>query len=433
LCCRRPWRTDIARTGSHGPAAALREELERLPVVDSHSHLVQESARLRVIPTVFDLLGHHYPLADLKVAGMSDEEAQTVFASPGSVEEKWGILSRYLPYVRRTGFVQCIFIAFSGLFGIEELDLRSIHRLDRAIRAHSRPGYYRRLLRDTMRVRRCVAQMDDLEEVDRELFAPMPRLNRFSMIRGRGELLALGQRHGVELGQLRDLESLIERTCSSWREQAVAGVKLSHSYFRKMDFHPRERADAEKAFRELLADQADCGQQRLLEDYLVFFCCRAAAEQDFTIQFHVGMRAETRQSMEGCSAAPMTELFRALPQARFDLSHSGFPYLAESGVLAKSWPNVYLNMDWIQAISPEASRQALKEWLQMVPFNKIIAFGDDVAHVETAYGALVQAKDNVAAVLAALIEEGRLRESEAPEVARALFFDNPARLYGVER
>ena len=201
-----------------------------------------------------------------------------------------------------------------------------------------------------------------------------------------------------------------------------------------MDFEERNETDAAAVFNEILSEQRvelNSAKGKVLGDYLVFECCRAASELDLTIQFHLGMRANTYQTLEGCSPAPMVKLFSRFRNARFDLSHSGFPYLHEAGVLAKGWSNIFLNMDWIHAISPEGSKDALREWLRMVPYNKIIAYGDDVAHVEVAFGALVIARQNVASVLAALIQEDSITESEAMDIAQAMFHDTPAKLYMV--
>jgi hypothetical protein len=56
----------------------------------------------------------------------------------------------------------------------------------------------------------------------------------------------------------------------------------------------------------------------------------------------------------------------------------------------------------------------------MVPLNKVIAFGDDVEHIEVTYGSPAIARRNVAEVLAELIEKGVLTESLAIDTARAL-------------
>jgi hypothetical protein len=65
----------------------------------------------------------------------------------------------------------------------------------------------------------------------------------------------------------------------------------------------------------------------------------------------------------------------------------------------------------------------------MVPYNKIIGFGDDLQYVETVYGHLKMARSNVAIVLAEMIENYFISESVALDVAKALFHDNPAQVY----
>jgi hypothetical protein len=90
-------------------------------------------------------------------------------------------------------------------------------------------------------------------------------------------------------------------------------------------------------------------------------------------------------------------------------------------------------MSWIHIISPFGARLDLREWLEMVPTNKIIAFGDDLAHVEAVYGHAQMARDNFSHVLAQMIQERRLSESEAVDVARAAFHDNPAHIYNLDR
>jgi len=410
------------------------EEIEKIPCVNSHSHLPQEDVRLGNIPDALAFLGHAYPASDLSSAGMSDRDKQRAFDRDRDIVERWRIIEPYWPHVRHTGFVESVLIAFKKFFGISELNERTLEPLSESIRAASKPGYYHRILREVCNISFTVPQMTELEVVDRSLFVPMPRLNRFSMVENRSQIEEIERLYQVEIRSLADLVRTIEEVCAAWKSEQVAGVKLSQSYFRRMDFHKRRPEDARVVFNRILAGEevtlaGEAGT--LLDDYLVFECCRAASEVDLTIQFHLGMRAGTYNTLEGCSPYPMVELLGAFPEARFDLSHSGFPYLHESGVLAKGWANIFLNMDWIQTISPVGSRRALLEWLRMVPTNKIIAFGDDVEHVEVTYGTLVIARRNVAEVLAELIQDGTYTESMAIDTARAIFRDNPSRLYGM--
>ena len=317
---------------------------------------------------------------------------------------------------------------------VRRLTAATVGPLSEAIQAHSKPGFYKTVLQQRANIATSVVNMEDLIEVDRTLFLPLPRLNRFSMLRTAEQIHAIERDYDVSIGDLRQHVEVIRQVCRDWQQARVAGVKMSQSYHRCMDFKERDAGQAAAIFDRLLQDDyagLDSAEGALLEDYLVFECCRAAAEADLTVQFHLGMRAGNNGGMEGCSPVPLIPLLQAFPQVRFDFSHAGFPYLREGAVLGKTFANVYLNMSWIHIISPFGSRLDLREWLQMVPYNKIIAFGDDLQQVETVYGHLQMARRNFAYALAAMLEEGLLSESMALDVAQAVFRDNPAMIYGV--
>ena len=90
-----------------------------------------------------------------------------------------------------------------------------------------------------------------------------------------------------------------------------------------MDFKKRPQEDAAKILDRLMeGNYAGLVSEEgvLLEDYLVFECCRAVANTDLTIQFHQGIRAGNYGGMEGCSPALLAELLQMFWEARFDLS-----------------------------------------------------------------------------------------------------------------
>ncbi len=413
-------------------AQELYAALVEMPCINSHSHMLSETERLGREVDAIVLFGHAYPLSDLRSAGMSEAEAQRALQPGLPLAERWRIWEAYWPSVRFTGYSQSILEAFGDLFGVHEFTAETVGRLSELIQAQATPGFYKRILRERCKIETTVMQMDDLVDVDREIFIPMPRLNRFSMVDSLDKLRAIERDYGVSIGSLGEHVQAIQGACNTWKGLGVAGVKLSQSYHRRMDFTERNARDAESVFQRLLAGEhpgLHTPEGRLLEDYLVFECCRAAAAADLTIQFHLGLRAGNWGGLEGSTPAPMVELFRAFPEARFDLSHSGFPYLNEGGILAKTFPNVYLNLSWIHIVSPMGVRAALREWLQMVPYNKIIGFGDDVYYPEVVYGHLKMARQTVAMALAEAIDESVCTEEEALDVAHAMFYGNPKKLY----
>lgn len=417
-----------------GLAAELYTEIAQIPCVNSHSHLVPEAERLAEPLDALSFFNHAYPGADLAAAGMSRAAMDAAFDPGRPLAERWRVFAPHWRWIRLTGYSQCILEGFRDLLGFDELTADTVEPLSEAIRGHSHPGLYREILRRRANLQVSVLNMEDLIEVDREFFLPLPRLNRFSMLRSVDQVRAIERDYGVAIGGLRQHVECIRGVCQQWKAAGVAGIKLSQSYHRRMDFRQRPFGEAEAVFSRLLKGDyqgLDSPEGVVLEDYLVFGCCRAAAEAGLTIQFHQGIRAGNYGGMEGCSPVPLIELLQTFRQARFDLSHSGYPYLREGAVLGKTFGNVYLNMSWIHIISPQGARQDLQEWLRMVPYNKIIAFGDDLRQAEAVYGHLKMARQNFAAALAAMMEEGLLSTSTALDVARAAFCDNPAAIYGV--
>ena len=411
----------------------LFDEISKIPCINSHSHITPERDRLAEVPDALAFFNHAYPASDLVSAGMSSEEMKKALTPGLPLAERWKIFAPYFRWTRLTGYSQCIIEGFRDLLGFPDLTAETVATIFEVLREHSKPGFYHEVLKRRLNIELTVTNMEDLIEVDRELFLPLPRLNRFSMLQSAAQVQAIERDYDVSITNLDAHVEVIRQVCRDWKAATVAGVKMSQSYHRRMDFTQRREEDAAKVFDGLMRGEyagLDSEEGVLLEDYLVFECCRAAAAADLTIQFHQGIRAGNYGSMEGCSPAPLTELLQTFREARFDLSHSGYPYLQEGVVLGKTFSNVYLNMSWIHIISPIGSRLDLKEWLRMAPYNKIIAFGDDLQHVEAVYGHLKMARQNFAIVLAETIREGLISESVALDVAHAAFHDNPAKIYG---
>ena len=89
----------------------IREKVNRTLFVDTHEHLIEESQRLAGSSSLAPLftcddwayLFLHYALDDLKVAGMSQQNANQ-FASPDvNPQDKWKLFAPYWPHIRQTG------------------------------------------------------------------------------------------------------------------------------------------------------------------------------------------------------------------------------------------------------------------------------------------------------------------------------------------
>ena len=422
-----------------------------VPTINGHTHVISEGDRLGRDLDALSYFAHPYPAADLRSAGISDDDLLFVTGdqgnltiperpiSPAPLDERWARFRPWWDRIRFTGFSQCLLEGWRASYGFDRLDATTIGPISDAIRAGRRPGHYAEILRDRANIAISLVQMtgtygEEVAKIDRDLFLPVPRLNRFTMLRSRDDLSSLEADYSTDFRTVDDLIATMHARCAAWKDAGAPEIKLSQSYHRAMDFGAPDVSGAEAVFRRLREGRypgLDTPDGRLLEDVLVHSAVSAATASGLPVQFHVGPRAGSYGSLEGTSLAPMAGLIRAHRDARFDISHSGFPYLTEAAVLAKTCENVFLNLSWMHIYSPEGCVRAIREWIRMVPVNKIIGFGDDLYWVDSILGHLVMARQNVAHALAGMIGEGLLMESDAVEIGRALFNGNPAALYGV--
>jgi len=91
---------------------------------------------------------------------------------------------------------------------------------------------------------------------------------------------------------------------------------------------------------------------------------------------------------------------------------------------------VYLNACWLAHISPSAYKRGLNEWLEVVPSNKILAWGGDHGILEHSYASLKLAKGLISEVLATKVATGYFSEKIALSVAERIVGGNAIELYG---
>jgi predicted TIM-barrel fold metal-dependent hydrolase len=158
---------------------------------------------------------------------------------------------------------------------------------------------------------------------------------------------------------------------------------------------------------------------------------KLAEERELTYQFHTGLQEGNGNLINNSNPELMINLFLEYPGVKFDIFHIGYPYEKSLGVISKNFPNVFIDMAWAHIISPEASVRALVEWLDLVPANKIAAFGGDYFFVDGVYGHAAMARENVSRALSIVVGKGVFDVERAKEILHWMFVDTPARLFSL--
>jgi predicted TIM-barrel fold metal-dependent hydrolase len=397
---------------------------EQFDIIDCHEHLPPESVRVSQSVDALTLFGH-YTRTDLMTAGMSAEDYQKTQGTDLPLDQRWQLLRPYLPHIRFGSYARPAFIAAREFYGFDDISDSTYEALSAAMAAANTPGIYTRVLREKCRIRTSLTQ-GGRTDYDLDLLVPLMPMDHLIALRKPEDLekrcAGLGLPAAATLTAYVDV---MRAGIRDWKNKGVVGMKMASN-----PFPPVDRAEASRAFRLVAAGETlNDAAFNALRIYLLEQIYEIAADENFVVAVHAGMWGDFRT----LDPQHMIPILMRHPRTRFDLYHMGMPWVRETGVIGKNFPNVWLNLCWCHVISPVMTRAALDEWIDLVPVNKIFAFGGDYGKpVEKVYGHLVMAREDIAMVLGRRVEQGLMTEDQAVAVAHRWFYDNPKEVYGLK-
>jgi predicted TIM-barrel fold metal-dependent hydrolase len=402
-------------------AHSLYEEISELTIVDSHEHLPSEEEYLSYNysgPNMFA----GYVWHDLESAGMPIEFKNTLrVGGDRPVEAWWRQVKPYWEQVSHTSFARALRITAYDLFGIKQFNDTTIYDFAERIKEDNTPGLYRRILQERCRIRvsiTCVQQVDFPQNSSMRGLSQhvIETLNKpLSVVK------AEAQENGIEIHSLEDVAAAIQGHLREDVSRNAVGFKIYVGEYGVPNYKEAaaEFGQAREADKAISAFPA-------LRDYLFDKFLDVAAETGVPVAVHTGYWGDFRQ----LDPKFMLGFAARRQDVQFDLFHLGMPMIRDAIHICKAYPNIVLNLTWCPIISQIQTRRALDEILDLVPVNKIIAFGGDYrVSVQKVWGHLVMARECVAAALADRIEAGDLDRAEALRIAKLWFCDNPTRVY----
>lgn len=427
---------------------SLLKAVEEFEIVDAHEHLPPEKVRLEQEVDVFTLFGQ-YTRIDLWASGMPKEYWDKIHDPAIPIEKRWNMFAPYLKYIRYGAHARPAFIAAKEFYGFDDINERNHKELSERISAENTPGIYHRILRDKCKIRVALTQYNRTD-YDLDLLVPLMPLDTYAAVRSkihRGtshlskSIDELATNLGEKVETLDDYLEVIRKGLRKWKSEGVVGIKMVSS-----PYDTPERNKAVAVFDKLMRDERKVlpgvnilchgGSDYVsytdpLYSFLMEEMLDMAAELGLVVAVHTGIFYRTYGGdFRYFDPQHMIPILIRHPNTKFDFYHMGVPYVRETVLMGKNFPNVWLNLTIFHITSPRIARKAMDELIDLVPINKIIAFGGDyVLPVEKVYGHLVMARENIVKVLGRRIEEGLLTENEAIEISKRWFYDNPKELY----
>jgi len=420
--------TDIAQDLYHA--------ISEFEIVDAHEHLPTESEYLAAGYSGLNMFAGGYIWHDLESAGLPASFKATMRSNGNrAVDDWWPLIRPYWEAARNTSFSRALLITARDLFGLPDINDSTIHELAECIRKDNQPGLYQKILRERCHIRCAISC------VDQASFPADPVLRGITMLLksddpgpasswnwelpGSSILRELSRRAGR---RIIDLQEAVDVAQSLLRAEVAAGAVGFKMYVG--EYRAPQVESARREMQAAASDGALEGACPALRYYLFDKCLDVAAEAGIPVAVHTGYWGDFRR----VDPKMMFSFAVRRSDVRFDLFHLGAPMIRDALMMGKLLPNVTLNLCWAPVISQTQTVRALDELIDLVPITKVIAFGGDYrAAVHKVYGHLVMAREAVSAAFASRVAAGEMNMEYALHLARLWFYDNPMRIYGLDR
>lgn len=244
-------------------------------------------------------------------------------------------------------------------------------------------------------------------------------------------LLDLWRRDSPRRAGLAQITGVSPQDAGSWRaflaklfelaeRNGAVGIKQLQAYTRTLEFRPRDDTTV------TWIGDLDPDQVTAFKDWVVHECCRLANDRGWPHQIHVGTH-----NLEQSSPLPLGALAERYPDVKLVLLHC-WPFLEESGWLAKYHRNIYLDTCWMPVLNPAFYREAMRMWLTYVPTSKIMCAHDSTS-IEMAVGSSLFARELLGQALGEQAHALSLSSTALERVALDILHNNGAAVYGMSR
>ena len=399
---------------------SLYEAMAEFSVIDAHEHLPPEEEYLQSEYSALILFAG-YIYHDMSSVGLPQAFKETMRQGGARpVSEWWPVIKPFWEQVKHTSFSKALTITVRDIFGVSDINDSTIEEIAHAVQEANSPGLYHRILQEKCGIETSITCIDRAAFPNDPAFRGITQLEKCtgSPVEIKAELSARSGR------PVHTLEEAIEVGQMLLREDIANGAL---GFKTTVKDHPPLSLTAARTQweKEPKNRTANAVHGLLFDKYL-----DVAAEANVPVAVHTGFWGDFRE----LDPKHMLPWAMRRGDVNFDMFHLGMPMIRDAMVIGKTFPNVTLNLTWCPLISQVQTIRAMDEMVDLVPLTKITAFGGDYrVAVQKVYGHLCLAKEAVAFSLGKRVESGRLDEAEALRIAKLWFYDNPARIYNLDK
>ncbi len=386
-------------------------DFTQYPVVDNHCHVLEPEKK--TVEPIWLAREFFHGIADTPIAGVAKSKL-------------WGATDDLLFHFPHMGAVLTMVCQLAKLFGCEpELSAVTAER-NRRTAKEGLAGYAKMLYKDAGIV--CSVMDSNLPINDPILdLTPGPKIRLLQMDPLLGKLLESSASY-AEL--LRAFQAGVEK---SIRQDGFVGIKSHLGERVGFGAAPVEADEAERYFSA--AKTGDGEAYKKIYMAVVLASMIQAQELKFPIHIHTGITG-------GLWNGPVanTDPFLLVPilrQPRFLLTrvvllHAGHPWMQHAGMMAHTFPHVWVDMGWTTPWTSQRIVECYRDVIALAPLSKLMIGSGGHGSPEVSWLAAKTAKIALGEVLTDSVRLGLMAERDAERTGRMILHDNAARMYGLK-
>jgi len=425
---------------------ALWKYIESLTVIDTHEHISSEAELLGSEIDIFDLF-IPYIVDNLESAGITIKEMSSMKNRQLAFKDRWAVFNKYYPSIQHSTYILALQASLAEQYQFKNYSLEECQRVSEVMKKDFASKGFMQKFMDKNKIESMLTfRAPSSEEVRRNYgdnkITLVPTVNHICV----KDFKSLEEISKLTETPIRNLDDILAGIDKLFKEYAAAGIKnikFGSAYNREINYRDRTRAEADAAFAKIIATPFDYSgavpdkyyvfhlsdYHIPLDDYLGVYMIKQAEKYNMNVIFHVGIFAWNFNSIKNNHASSLEWLIKNFPTVNFVILHAGYPYFDEVILLAKYYPNVYINMTWDHIIERGKSIEVIKRYIEMLPTSKIHLFGGDYLFPQQIYGNVIFTKENLYIAFSDLIEKGILTEERARQIAYDWLYAFPKEFY----
>ena len=437
-------------------ADAIHDDLEDVPALDPHTHLVGGKLGARGL---HDIVLYHMAVSDLYAAGCPSGARLTQYPRWPDTAEAHARIREALPFldrVRNTSTSWGVRIILKDLYGWDEpITAQNWRTLDEIVRERADARDWHRDVMRRANIRRIGTEIARREHgEDDDIFEYALEWAFFTRCQWGENDTALyelercwgrtpesptpiggGGRPEPERS-IRDLDD-VHAAIAHYVSSIPYGRVLSTATHLSTDIDYADVSDSEMADALCRRSAAGPRERDIYASYIneAFLTALEARADEIVFQFSLGAEPlphETSSRLSQRTLGQLGDIISRHSKLRMQCFLASAHANQSLCTFSRELPNLSLAGYWWHNFFPGTIRRVMEERLDMVPLAKQIGFFSDAYCIEWSYAKARIVRRLLAEVLAAKVSLGQYTRRDAVEIARGILFESPQSLLGMK-